>query len=147
MSEWFADYWANLKNVFFLIDFFIPPSLWYIWYLPQKAHILHSQKIQSKSHIRTNFFLFSLEKPVKVGMLCGNTLGGKKKKKKKLIDFLTLPHDIWYPRQKSAYLQSKDPVKITRSHKLFCLELREAGNGRIALRITATCREVLQEKK
>ena len=44
--------------------------------------------------------------------------------------------DIWNSPQKSAYLQSKNPVKITDLHKLFSLQLTEAGNGQIALRIT-----------
>ena len=28
----------NKKKIFFFINFFIPPSLWYIWYLPQKKY-------------------------------------------------------------------------------------------------------------
>ena len=65
-----------------------------------------------------------------------------------MIDFLGLPH--MQISEKSADLQSKDPVKITHPHKHFSLELREAGNAGIDLRITATYREVLlilQEKK
>ena len=48
------------------------------------------------------------------------------------------------PPQKSAYLRPKDPVKITDLHKLFSRQLREAGNGRIVLRITANDWETLQ---
>ena len=47
-------------------------------------------------------------------------------------------------RSKSTDLQSKNPVKITHLHKVFSLELREAGKGRNALRITALGSQTLE---
>ena len=58
----------------------------------------------------------------------------------------------WVPRmfkypQKSAYLHPKDPVKITDLHYLFSLQLREAGYGRIALRVRMIGKHLNKQNK
>ena len=63
--------------------------------------------------------------------------------KKFFFSLILSTPNVKYP-QKSAYLHPKDPVKITDLHKLFSLQLREAGNGRIALRITTNDWETLE---